>query len=114
RINGNWFKKKKNRDKVILASKIVGRGEMSKLIRTTGINRETITSAVEGSLSRLQTDYLDLYQLHWPDRTTNFFGKRGYKHSSHDHWEDNIHQILETLRDLIREGKIRHVGISIE
>jgi len=114
RIIGTWFKKKRNRDKIILASKIVGKAEMTKFIRTTGINRETIKSAVEGSLTRLQTDYLDLYQLHWPDRTTNYFGKRGYKHSFTDHWEDNIHQILETLRDLVREGKIRHVGVSNE
>lgn len=114
RIIGTWFKKKRNRDKVILTSKIVGKAEMTKFIRTTGINRETIKSAVEGSLTRLQTDYLDLYQLHWPDRTTNYFGKRGYKHSISDHWEDNIHQILETLRDLVREGKIRHVGVSNE
>jgi aryl-alcohol dehydrogenase-like predicted oxidoreductase len=114
RIIGTWFKKKRNRDKIILASKIVGKAEMTKFIRTTGINRETIKSAVEGSLTRLQTDYLDLYQLHWPDRTTNYFGKRGYKHSITDHWEDNIHQILETLRDLVREGKIRHVGVSNE
>lgn len=114
RIIGNWFKKKRNRDKVILASKIVGKAEMTKFIRTTGINRETIKSAVEGSLTRLQTDYLDLYQLHWPDRSTNYFGKRGYKHSITDHWEDNIHQVLEALRDLVREGKIRHVGVSNE
>lgn len=114
RIIGTWFKKKRNRDKIILASKIVGKAEMTKFIRTTGINRETIKSAVEGSLMRLQTDYLDIYQLHWPDRTTNYFGKRGYKHSITDHWEDNIHQILETLRDLVREGKIRHVGVSNE
>jgi aryl-alcohol dehydrogenase-like predicted oxidoreductase len=114
RIIGSWFKKRRNRDQVILASKIVGKGEMTKFIRTTGINRETIKLAVEGSLSRLQTDYLDLYQLHWPDRTTNYFGKRGYRHNIADHWEDNIHQILETLRDLMREGKIRHVGISNE
>ena len=114
RIIGNWFKKSGNRDKVVLASKIVGKSEMAKFIRPTGINRESITEAVEGSLKRLQTDYIDLYQLHWPDRSTNYFGKRGYKYDISDFWEDNIHQILETLRDLIREGKIRHVGISNE
>ncbi len=114
RIIGNWFKKSGNRDKIVLASKIVGKSEMAKFIRPTGINRESITDAVEGSLKRLQTDYIDLYQLHWPDRSTNYFGKRGYKYDISDFWEDNIHQILETLRDLIREGKIRHVGISNE
>ena len=114
KIIGNWFKKNGNRKDIVLASKIAGKAEMSKFIRTTGFNRESIIEAVEGSLQRLQTDYLDLYQLHWPDRKTNYFGKRGYTHDVTDHWEDNIHQILETLRDLIREGKIRHIGISNE
>ena len=114
KIIGNWFKKTGNRDKVVLATKIAGKAEFSKHIRTTGFTRETIISAVEGSLERLQTDYIDLYQLHWPDRNTNYFGQRGYKHSATDYWEDNIHQVLETLRDLIREGKIRHVGLSNE
>ncbi|MGB3144886.1 MAG: aldo/keto reductase [Maribacter sp.] len=114
KIIGNWFKKNGNREDIVLASKIAGKAEMSKFIRITGFNRESIIEAVEGSLQRLQTDYLDLYQLHWPDRKSNYFGKRGYTHDVTDHWEDNIHQILETLRDLIREGKIRHVGISNE
>ena len=114
RIIGNWFKKTGNRDKVILASKIAGRGDYTKFIRTTGFSRESLINAVEGSLERLQTDYIDLYQLHWPERSTNYFGQRGYKHDITDHWEDNIHQVLETLRDLIREGKIRHVGLSNE
>jgi aryl-alcohol dehydrogenase-like predicted oxidoreductase len=114
KIIGNWFKKNRNRDKVVLATKIVGRSEGTKFIRNTGINRENILAAVDGSLKRLQTDYIDLYQLHWPDRSTNFFGKRGYKYNAGDHWEDNFHQILETLRDLIREGKIRHIGVSNE
>jgi len=114
KIIGTWFKKNNNRDKVILASKIVGKAPFTKFIRTTGFTRESIIEAVEGSLQRLQTDYIDLYQLHWPERNTNYFGKRGYRHSADDHWQDNFHQILETLRDLIREGKIRHVGISNE
>ena len=114
KIIGNWFKKNGNREDIILASKIAGKAEMTKFIRTTGFTRESIIDAVEGSLDRLQTDYIDVYQLHWPDRNTNYFGQRGYTHDITDHWEDNIHQILETLRDLIREGKIRHVGISNE
>ena len=114
KIIGTWFKKSGKRDKVILASKIAGKADFTKFIRTTGFSRESIIEAVEGSLERLQTDYIDLYQLHWPERTTNYFGERGYTHDISDHWQDNIHQVLETLRDLIREGKIRHVGISNE
>ncbi|MDB4291995.1 aldo/keto reductase [Maribacter sp.] len=114
KIIGNWFQKTGNREKVILGTKIAGRAEFTKFIRTTGFTRESIISAVEGSLERLKTDYLDLYQLHWPDRNTNYFGQRGYTYDISDFWEDNIHQILETLRDLVREGKIRHVGLSNE
>ena len=113
-IIGNWFKKTGNRDKIVLASKIAGNGDYTKFIRTTGFKKEALIEAVEGSLTRLQTDYLDLYQLHWPERRTNFFGERGYKHYANDYWKDNIHQVLETLRDLVSEGKIRHVGLSNE
>ena len=114
KIIGTWFHKNRNRDKVVLASKIAGRAEMSKFIRTTGFNKEALINAVEGSLERLQTDYIDLYQLHWPERKTNYFGQRGYVHDSADFWEDNIHQVLETLRDLVQQGKIRQIGLSNE
>ncbi len=113
-IIGNWFKKTGNRDKIVLASKIAGPAPFTKHIRTTGFSKESIITAVHGSLERLQTDYIDLYQLHWPERNTNFFGKRGYDAEDHDFWEDTIHQVLETLRDLVKEGKIRQVGLSNE
>ncbi len=113
-IIGNWFKKRANREKIVLASKIAGKAPFTKFIRSTGFRKDSIIEAVEGSLKRLQTDYIDLYQLHWPERSTNYFGQRGYEHSISDHWKDNIHQVLETLRDLISAGKIRHVGISNE
>jgi len=113
-IIGNWFKKTGNRDKVVLATKIAGKADFTKHIRTTGFSKDSIISAVEGSLKRLQTDYIDLYQLHWPDRNTNFFGQRGFNSHSIDPWEDNMYQILETLRDLVKEGKIRNVGLSNE
>jgi len=111
---GNWFKKTGNRDKVVLGSKIAGPGHAGKHIRNTGFTKESIINAVDGSLKRLQTDYIDLYQLHWPERNTNYFGQRGYNAHAVDVWDDNIHQVLETLRDLIAEGKIRHVGLSNE
>jgi len=114
KIIGNWFKKNGNRDKIVLASKIVGKGEDTKFIRNTGFTPQSIRNAVDGSLERLKTDYIDLYQLHWPERSTNYFGKRGYQHDVTDHWKDNIHEVLQTLRDLIRDGKIRQVGISNE
>ncbi len=114
KIIGSWFKKTGKRDKIVLASKIAGKAEFTKFIRTTGFKKDSLIEAVNGSLERLQTDYLDLYQLHWPERATNYFGQRGYKHDISDFWQDNIHQVLETLRDLIKEGKIRHVGLSNE
>ena len=111
---GNWFKTRGNRDKVVLATKVVGPAEFSKFIRTTGYTKKSINEAVEGSLKRLQTDYIDLYQLHWPERNTNFFGQLGFNTDKEDFWEDNIHQVLDTLADLVKQGKIKTVGLSNE
>ena len=114
RIIGNWFEKSGNRDKVILASKIAGTGEYTAHIRTTGFRSDAIKDAVNQSLKRLKTDYIDVYQLHWPERQTNFFGVRDYKHNPNDTWEDNFNEVLHTLDGIIREGKIRHIGVSNE
>lgn len=114
RIIGNWFEKSGNRDKVILASKIAGTGDYTAHIRTTGFSQEAIKDAVNQSLKRLKTDYIDVYQLHWPERQTNFFSVRDYKHNPEDTWEDNFNEVLQTLDGIIKEGKIRHIGISNE
>lgn len=113
KIIGNWFSKTGNRDKVILATKIAGPGDYTAHIRKTGFKGNSINEAVEGSLKRLQTDYIDLYQLHWPERITNTFGSRSFQYFN-DSWEDNFEEILYILKSLIDEGKIRHVGLSNE
>ena len=116
RIMGTWFKKTGNRDKVVLASKIAGPGSYTAHIRDhENFSPKHLREALEGSLKRLKTDYLDLYQLHWPERKTNFFSVRGYKgHPEQDSWEDNFEEILDTLGTLIDEGKIKHIGLSNE
>lgn len=114
RIIGNWFTKTGNRDKVVLATKIAGPGDYTAHIRTTGFSKDALNEAVDNSLKRLQTDYIDLYQLHWPERQTNTFGIRDYNHNPKDQWEDNFNEILHNLDDIIKSGKVRHVGISNE
>lgn len=112
-IIGSWFKKTGNRDKIIIGSKIAGPGDYTAHIRTSGFVLG-IKEAVDKELKRLQTDYIDLYQLHWPERSTNMFGVRGYKHEPNDAWEDDFNEILHVLDGVIKEGKIRHIGISNE
>ncbi|GJM35166.1 MAG: oxidoreductase [Saprospiraceae bacterium] len=115
RIIGTWINARNNRDKFILASKITGPSSGLKYIRNPlRFNRAQITTAIEGSLQRLQTDYIDLYQLHWPERKTNFFGKLGYQHDADEQWEDNCLEVLEVMQELIKEGKIRYFGVSNE
>ena len=113
KIIGNWFKEKKNRDKLILASKVAGPG--LPWVRDGGKNytEQKIEKALESSLKRLQTDYIDLYQLHWPERKTNFFGRLNYKHHEEDVWND-FEKILNVLEKFIKQGKIRYVGLSNE
>jgi len=112
-IIGTWLHKTGNRDKVILASKIAGGGDYTAHIRTTGFE-QGIKDAVNNELERLQTDYIDLFQLHWPERQTNTFGVRDYTHNPNDAWQDNFNEVLHILSEVIKEGKIRHVGLSNE
>ncbi len=112
-IIGNWFQQSKKRDKIILATKIAGPGDYTAHIRKTGFKGNSIENALDGSLKRLKTDYIDLYQLHWPERITNTFGNRNYQYFN-DSWEDNFEFILEKFKELIKIGKIRHIGLSNE
>ena len=112
---GNWLKQRKNRDKIILTSKIAGPGEgWIDHIREgkTKFNKQYITTAVNDSLKRLNTDYIDLYQLHWPERKTNFFGELGY--TVNEHSFTSIRETLEALNEQVVAGKIRHIGLSNE
>ncbi|HLV70066.1 MAG TPA: aldo/keto reductase [Xanthomarina sp.] len=113
-IIGNWFSKTGKRNQVVLATKIVGPGDYTAHIRTNGFSPEALKDAVNQSLKRLKTDYIDLYQLHWPERQTNTFGIRDYKHIEEDPWQDNFNEILHTFDDIIKEGKVRQIGISNE
>ena len=114
KIIGTWFKKSGKREEVFLASKIAGPNPGLSYIRENmDFSPASIALSLEKSLTRLQTDYIDLYQLHWPERKTNFFGQRGFK-VQHDAWEDNIQNVLETLDGFIKAGKIKHIGLSNE
>jgi len=114
-IIGSWFASRKNRDQVILASKISGPG--NPWIREgSAISGDTIKRSVEGSLQRLQTDYIDLYQLHWPNRPYYHFGQQWRFQPKFDasEVEANFVEVLETCQQLIADGKIRHIGVSNE
>lgn len=116
-ILGEYFHERKNRDRVILASKIAGPG--MPWIREKGarIDRKNLELALEGSLRRLRTDWIDLYQLHWTNRPNYHFGRYwSYDPSGVDRQRelDNFVEVLETLDRFIQEGKIRHAGLSNE
>jgi aryl-alcohol dehydrogenase-like predicted oxidoreductase len=115
RIIGTWLKSRNNRDDVVIATKIVGPSPAMVHIRNPlHINRTQILQAIDGSLERLQTDYVDVYQIHWPERQTNYFGKLGFEYDPNDPWKDNFLEILETFYELIKAGKIRYFGVSNE
>ena len=111
---GNWLEKRKNRDKIILASKVAGPG--CNWIRGGGNNfdEKKIGEAIDGSLKRLKTDYIDLYQLHWPERSTNYFGSRDFLYNNKEGNWNSFENILEALEKFIKSGKIRYIGMSNE
>jgi aryl-alcohol dehydrogenase-like predicted oxidoreductase len=119
RIIGSWLKARGNRDKVILATKVSGRSE-NDYLRPNGerpqLDRKNIHYAIDGSLKRLQTDYVDLYQLHWPDRPAPLFGAGGtvFRSRAGSAPEVPIEETLEALNDLVKAGKVRHIGLSNE
>ena len=115
-VMGEWFKKTGKRDQIIVASKVTGRGDrnrgMEHVRGGARLNAEHIIEACEGSLKRLQTDVIDLYQIHWPERITNFFGRLEYEVN-----EDDGIAIEETLKAaalLVEQGKVKYLGISNE
>lgn len=113
-IIGTWLKKSGKRQEIILATKVTGPSPGLKYISPNlGFSRSRILEAFEGSSRRLQTDYFDLYQMHWPERRTNFFGTLGYTQHDDD-WQDNFLEAIDTMDQLVKEGKIRHWGLSNE
>ena len=111
---GNWFKEKKNREKIVLATKVAG--PRCNWIRggENNFNEKNISAAIEGSLKRLKTDYIDLYQLHWPERAANNFGQIGYIHKDKEGKWNDFESVLKTLEKFIKSGKIKYVGVSNE
>jgi len=111
---GTWLKKRSARQQIILATKVAGPSEISTHVRGGArLNRQHIRMAIEGSLQRLQTDYIDLYQVHWPERRNNRFGQLGYIHQS-DEQPIPLEETLAALAELVTEGKVRYLGISNE
>ena len=114
-IIGNWFASRGKRDEVILATKVVGPDDRFPYVRggKPRLSREHILQACDASLKRLQTDYIDLYQTHWPDRETNIFGALGYDHDAEEE-ATPLEETLGALDELVKAGKVRHVGVSNE
>ncbi|CAM4022107.1 NADP(H)-dependent aldo-keto reductase [Serratia silvae] len=112
---GSWIKARGNRDKIVLASKVSGpiRGNDAGIRPQQALDRKNIRAALDTSLKRLNTDYLDLYQLHWPQRTTNCFGKLNYQYTD-EKATIPLLETLEALTEQVRAGKIRYIGVSNE
>ena len=117
-IVGNWFQEKKNRDKIILASKIASKSDGLEWIRegskTLGFDKKNMNAAIDESLKRLKTDYIDLYQLHWPERKVPKFGILDFEYDASDNDWTTVEEVLYNLDQLVKTGKIRYAGLSNE
>ena len=118
-IIGNWFEKRKNRDRVILASKIASKSEddlewIRNGSKTLGFDKKNMDLAIDNSLKRLKTDYIDLYQLHWPERKVPKFGVLDFEYDPKDDEWTAIEEVLDNLNNLVKAGKVRYVGLSNE
>jgi len=112
---GNWLAKKKNREDLIIATKIAGPSRsMDHIRQPLDFSKKSLEEAIHKSLKRLQTEYIDLYQLHWPERNTNYFGQRDYTHKENEAWQDNFAEVLNNFEEFVKAGKIRHIGLSNE
>lgn len=111
KIIGTWLAKRKDREKIYVATKVAGPG-MEYLRGGSRLDKKQIFQAVDDSLKRLQTDYIDLYQVHWPERKSNYFGRLGYEYS--DEMGVSIEETLEAMTDLVKSGRVRYIGISNE
>ncbi|MEK0274053.1 NADP(H)-dependent aldo-keto reductase [Vibrio vulnificus] len=110
---GNWLSKSGKREKVLIATKIAGPRNVPYIRDNMSLNRRHIHTAIDDSLTRLQTDYVDLYQLHWPQRQTNCFGQLNYPYPDTQE-EVTLIETLEALNELVKAGKIRYIGVSNE
>ncbi|MBL4284327.1 NADP(H)-dependent aldo-keto reductase [Vibrio fluvialis] len=110
---GNWLEKSGKREKVILATKVAGPRNVPYIRENMALDHRHIHQAIDDSLSRLKTDYIDLYQLHWPQRQTNTFGQLNYPYPDQQE-EVTLIETLEALSDLVRMGKVRYIGVSNE
>jgi len=111
---GSWLKQSGKREEVVLATKIAGPNRGMEYIRKPlNFSKQNIHEAVNNSLKNLQTEYIDLYQMHWPERVMNMFGQRGLTEAD-TQWQDNFFEVLSVYDGLIKEGKIKYIGVSNE